>query len=107
MLIAGMSTRFATRRGHEAPTDRRLPMREDPLRDHRGAAGGQYLSLSGLPTSDQQRLLIGDCCPREGIPPDRGLSHVGFNAPPIVGASTPDWFARNAALGCAGCRGMV
>jgi hypothetical protein len=36
-----------------------------------------------------------------------GLSHVGFNAPPIVGASTPDWFARNAALGCAGCRGMV
>jgi hypothetical protein len=30
------------------------------------------LSLSGLPTCDQQRLLIGDCCPREGIPPDRG-----------------------------------
>jgi hypothetical protein len=37
-----------------------------------GTAVGLYLPLPGLPTSDQQRLLIGDCCPREGIPPDRG-----------------------------------
>ena len=36
-----------------------------------------------------------------------GLSHVGFNAPPIADASTPDWFARSAVPGSAACRGMA
>src|SRR6266481_10096018 len=45
---------------HEAPTDRRLPVREGSLRDHRRAAVGLYLPLPGLPTPDQQRVLLGD-----------------------------------------------
>src|SRR5690242_19636837 len=55
---------------HEAPTDWRLPVRAGSLRDNRGAAVSLYLSLPGLPTPDQQRLLLGDRCPREGVLPD-------------------------------------
>src|SRR4051812_4210246 len=43
----------------EVAADRWLPMREDPLRDHRGTAIGLHLPLLRLPTLDQQRLFIG------------------------------------------------
>src|SRR6266699_5524031 len=56
---------------HEAPADWRLPMRQDPLRDHRGTALGLYVPLHRLPTPDQQRLLDGRRGPREGFPAQR------------------------------------
>lgn len=42
-------------------------MREDSLRDHRGTAVGLYLPLPGLPTPDQQRILIGVVVPEKGF----------------------------------------
>lgn len=45
-------------------------MREGSVRDHRGAAVRLDLPLSGLPTPDRQRVLIGHRCSREGIPAD-------------------------------------
>jgi hypothetical protein len=45
-------------------------MREDPARDHRGAADSLYLPLPGLPTSYEQARSPGDRCSRKGIPPD-------------------------------------
>jgi hypothetical protein len=41
------------------------------VRDYRGAAVGLYLPLPGLPTPDQQRVLLGDRRSREGVSPDR------------------------------------
>src|SRR5437899_2085413 len=71
MLTAEVSTRAAPLGGvNEAPTDRRLSVRERSLRDHGRAAISLYLPLPGLPTPDQQRVLVGDRCPREGVPPD-------------------------------------
>ena len=61
---------------------------------------------------DCQRLTssafsLGIVVPGKGVSPDRGLSHVDFNAPPIADASTTDWFAQSAVPGSAACRGMA
>jgi hypothetical protein len=41
------------------PQNRRLPMRENPLRDHRSPTVGLRMPLSGLPKADQQRVFDG------------------------------------------------
>jgi hypothetical protein len=43
-------------------------VRAGSVRDHRGGAVSLYLPLPGLPTPDQQRILLGDRCPRKGVP---------------------------------------
>src|SRR5271169_1077885 len=62
---AGVS-RIGTSSGHakrgerdETSPNRRLPMRQDSLRDHRSSAVGLHLPLHRLPTPDEQRLLHG------------------------------------------------
>src|SRR5882672_11010719 len=47
----------------EPPSNRRVPMRRAPLRDHPGAPDGLCLPLHGLPAHHQQRVLDGGCSP--------------------------------------------
>jgi hypothetical protein len=58
---------------YETAADGRLPMREGPLRDHRGAVIGLYVSLHRMPAVDQKRLLDGARRRRERLPLGRRL----------------------------------
>jgi hypothetical protein len=92
---------------HEAPTDWRLPMRQDPLRDHRGTAVGLHVPLHRLPTPDQAAPSRWASWSRRRLSGSAASSRVSYDGSPTAGASTPDWSAQNAAPGSAACRGMA
>ena len=86
--------------------DRRLPMRQNPLREHRSSAVGLHVPLHRLSAFDEQRLLSGYSRRRPAFV-SAAWSLDDSSAPPTVGESTHDGSAPNAGPGFAAHRGMA